>query len=32
MEIPDTLFLRLQKVPMPLVDTPVTVIERFVGS
>jgi hypothetical protein len=31
-EIPDSLFARLQKLAVPLVDTPVTVIERLLGS
>jgi hypothetical protein len=31
-EIPDYLFARLQKLAVPLVDTPVTVIERLLGS
>ena len=31
-EIPHSLFLRLQKVAVPLVDTPVTVIERLLSS
>ncbi len=31
-EISDSLFARLQKLAVPLVDTPVTVIERLLGS
>ncbi len=31
-EIPDSLFTRLQKLAVPLVDTPVTVIERLLSS
>jgi hypothetical protein len=31
-EIPDALFARLQKLAVPLVDTPVTVIERLLNS
>jgi hypothetical protein len=31
-EIPDALFLRLQKLAVPLVDMPVTVIERLLSS
>jgi len=31
-EIPDSLFARLQKLAVPLVDTPVTVIERLLSS
>ncbi|MFI5059713.1 MAG: hypothetical protein WA517_11085 [Candidatus Acidiferrum sp.] len=30
-EIPDSLFARLQKLAVPLMDTPVTVIERLLG-
>jgi hypothetical protein len=32
MDIPDALFLRLQKLPLPMVDTPVTAIERLLSS
>ena len=30
-EIPDSLFARLQKLAVPLMDTPVTMIERLLG-